>query len=89
MRKAFTLIELLVVLVIMVFVMGMIIPQGSKMLSGFEKRVSITKDKQKLSKLKAMSFLEAKEENITLLGINYFISNKGVITKYEKSDDNH
>ena len=89
MRFAFTLIELLVVMVILVVVMGMVIPEGSKMLNGFEKNINKVKLKQKVSKLQSESFLDVKEQNVTVFGLYYFISTKGVITKYEKSDDNN
>lgn len=89
MRKAFTLIELLVVMVIMTVIMGMVVPQGSKLLDSFQTRLKVTKEKQELSKQKSVSFLQAKEQEVEALGAIYKISNKGVLTKREKSNDNN
>jgi len=88
MKAGFTLIELLVVMIIMVTIMGLVIPKGSKMLDGFQNSLNKTKDKQKLSKERSLSFLGAKEQTIDILGASYHISAKGVVTKYEKSNDN-
>lgn len=89
MRSAFTLIELMVVMIILVIIMAMVIPKGSKMLDSFEKSVQKTKDKQKLSKARSMSFLQAKEQDLNISKKFYKISAKGVITEYEKSNDNY
>ena len=88
MRKAFTLIELLVVMIIITVVMGMVVPQGSKMLDSFQKSIEKTKDQQKLSKERSYAFIRAQETNIDILDAHYHISSKGVLTKYEKSNDN-
>jgi len=88
-RSAFTLIELMVVMIIMTLLMAMIAPSGAKMLDSFEKSIQITKDKQELSKQRSISFLQAQEQNIKIAGKIYHISSKGVITKHEKSHDNH
>ncbi len=88
MRKAFTLIELLVVVVILTLVMAMTAPKGAKMLESFERSMQNTKERQKLSYERSDAFLQAKEKNIDILGFSYHISSKGVITQYEKSDDN-
>jgi len=89
MRGAFTLIELLVVMVIMTIVMAMVIPEGSKLLKSFEKRLDTTKESQELSKQASLSFLQVKEQTLQLLGKTFSISSKGVITAHEKSDDNN
>ncbi len=89
MRRAFTLIELLVVVVILILVMAMIAPKGAKMLGAFERSMKNTKDKQKLSYERSDAFLQAREKNIDILGASYRISSKGVITQYEKSNDNN
>lgn len=88
MRKGFTLIELLVVMIIMVVVMAMVVPQGSKILDSFQKRLEVTKEKQELSKQRSVSFLQAKEQTLDILDARYEISDKGVLAKHEKSDDN-
>lgn len=89
MRKAFTLIELLVVLVIMTFVLGLVVPKGSKMLDGFQRQINITLEMQELSKERSLAFIKAKEKNIDILAKHYNISAKGVLTEYEKSNDNN
>lgn len=89
MRHAFTLIELLVVLIILVVVMSMVMPQGSKMLDSFEKNLKNTKEEQNLSKQRSISFLQSKAQTLQMSdGTTYDISEKGVLTKHEKSDDN-
>lgn len=87
MRKAFTLIELLVVLVILTLTMAVVIPEGAKMLSSYEKSLKKIKDKQKLSKFKAKAFLKAEDINLTLNNKHYIILKKGVI--FENSYDNY
>lgn len=88
MRTAFTLIELLVVMVIMTVIMSLTITKGSKMLEGFQKYISTTKDTQKLSRERSLAFIQAKEKKLDILDASYHISSKGVLTKYEKSNDN-
>ncbi len=87
MREAFTLIELLVVLVILTLVMAVVIPQGAKMLSGYEHSLTKIKQKQKLSKSKAKAFLQARDINLTIANKHYLILKKGVMI--EASHDNH
>lgn len=72
----------------MVVVMSVVVPNGAKMLSSFEKKLEITKDTQKLSKERSMAFIQAKESTLEILDATYHISSKGVLTKYEKSNDN-
>jgi hypothetical protein len=72
----------------MTLVMSMVIPKGAKMLEGFQKYISTTKDKQKLSKERSMAFIQAQEKTLQILGANYHISAKGVLTQYETSNDN-
>ncbi len=89
MRKGFTLIELLVVMIILTVIMSMVVPKGSKMLDGFTKRIETTKEKQNLSKQRSMSFIQAKAQTLKMSnGSSYDISEKGVLTKHEKSNDN-
>jgi len=76
-------------MVIMTVIMGMVVPQGSKLLESFEKRLTTTKERQELSKQASMSFLQAKEQTLELLGKTFSISNKGVVTEHEKSNDNN
>jgi len=85
-RRGFTLIELLVVMSIITIVMGVVIPKGAKMLDGFEQSLKIVQAKQSLSKARSLSFIQAKEKHIDILGNSYYISSKGVITKNEKSN---
>jgi len=87
-RTAFTLIELLVVMIIMVSIVGLVMPKGSKMLSSFEKSLDKTKEIQKLSKERSYAFFGAKNVDINLSSGNYHIPNKGVISKDETSYDN-
>ena len=87
MRGGFTLIELLIVLTIITLVMGVVVPQGAKMLSSYERTIERSKELQKLSKAREEAFLQAKEIDIAALGKEYHISKKGIIV--EKSDDNH
>ena len=87
MRQAFTLIELLVVLVILTLVMAVVVPRGAKMLSSYQHSLEKIKVKQKLSKLKATAFLQAKDINITIDEKKYIFSKKGVM--HEISHDNH
>jgi len=86
-RKAFTLIELLVVLVILTLVMAVVIPQGAKMLSSYERSLIKIKAKQKLSKDKAEAFLQAQDINVTISKKNYLILKKGVVL--ESGHDNY
>jgi prepilin-type N-terminal cleavage/methylation domain-containing protein len=86
-REAFTLIELLVVLVILTLVMAVVVPQGAKMLSGYERSLAKIKAKQKISKMRAKAFLQAKDINITIDTKNYLISKKGVVL--ESRHDNY
>lgn len=89
MRKAFTLIELLVVLVILALVMAIVVPKGSKMLQGFKKNLDKLEGIQKLAQERSICFLSVKAKTIDILGVKYLISDKGVVIKYEKSNDNH
>jgi len=86
-RQAFTLIELLVVLVILTLVMAVVVPRGAKMLSSYQHSLEKIKVKQKLSKLKATAFLQAKDINITIDKKKYIFSKKGVM--HEVGHDNH
>lgn len=71
---------------IITIVMGIVVPKGAKMLDGFEKSLKIVQAKQSLSKARSLSFIQAKEKYIDILGDSYHISSKGVITKNEKSN---
>lgn len=87
MRGAFTLIEVLVVLIILTLVMAVVIPEGSKMLSGYKNSLMKIKEKEKLSKNKAEAFLQAKDINMTISNKHYIILKKGVVI--EVGHDNH
>lgn len=78
----------MVVMIIMVVVMGLVIPKGSKMLSSFENNIEKTKSLQELSKKRSFAFLQAEEKTYKTAQIVYTISPKGVIRQNEKSDDN-
>lgn len=67
--------------------MAVVVPQGAKMLSGYENSLAKIKAKQKLSKSKAEAFLQAKDINVTLNNKHYLILKKGVVV--EISHDNH
>lgn len=88
MRKGFTLIELLVVMIIMTTIMAMVVPKGSKMLDSFSKNLEITKERQKLSKERSLSFIQGEEKNIDILDNSYHISSKGLLTKLKQNNDN-
>lgn len=88
-RKGFTLIELIVVMIILVAVMALVMPQGAKMLSNFQNSINRDKEKQKLSTERSKSFLSSQDKEIEVLSVKYHISSKGVVTKYENSNDNH
>jgi hypothetical protein len=75
-------------MIIMVAVMGLVIPKGAKMLDGFQSYINKTKQRQELSKERSLCFLQAKEKTIDILDSTYHISEKGVLTRYEKSDGN-
>jgi len=67
----------------------MVVPKGSKMLDGFQKSLETTKERQNLSKKRSESFLQAKAQHVEMSdGSSYDISAKGVLTKYEKRNDN-
>jgi prepilin-type N-terminal cleavage/methylation domain-containing protein len=85
MRAAFTLVELLVVLVIMTLVMGVVIPQGSKMLSGYEHTMGRLKEEENLSQMRARAFLEVQEYNVTVNGVLHHCTVEGV--DLEERDD--
>jgi len=87
MKQAFTLIELLIVLVIMVLVMGVVVPQGAKMLDRYQKNFKRMEAKQKLSQSKAYAFLTLQEQNNSIDDKNYTTNIKGIVL--EKSYDNH
>ena len=87
MKEAFTLIELLVVLVILTLVMAVVVPQGAKMLSSYEKSLAKIKGRQKLSKNRAKAFLQGRDINVTVNNKHYIILKKGVVI--EISHDNH
>ena len=73
----------------MTVIMSMVVPKGSKMLDGFQKSLETTKERQNLSKKRSESFLQAKAQHVEMSdGSSYDISKKGVLTKYEKSNDN-
>lgn len=78
----------MVVMVIMIVIISLIIPKGSKMLDSFQNYISTTKDKQTLSKERSMAFIQGEDKTLDILDASYHISNKGVLTKYEKSNDN-
>ena len=86
MRQGFTLIELLVVMVIIVVIMGLVMPMGSKLLNSFEKQAQKIEDEHSLQISKAYAFIEATPKDINLSFGNYHISLKGVIS--EISNDN-
>jgi prepilin-type N-terminal cleavage/methylation domain-containing protein len=85
MRRAFTLIELLVVLTIVTLVMGVVVPKGAKMLSGYERALAHSQERRALSRARAEAFLEAKTVDISVLGTRYHITDKGVML--ETGDD--
>jgi len=85
-RQAFTLIEILVVLVILTLVMAVVIPRGAKILSSYQRSLAKIKTKQKLSKLRATAFLQARDINVTIDKKQYLFSKKGVLL--EASHDN-
>ena len=89
MKQGFTLIELLVVMMILTVIMGLIVPKGSKMLDAFERTVNKLEDKHTLSQEVSKAFLGANEKFIDILDKNYYISSKGVLTEYEKINDNN
>ncbi len=78
MRGAFTLIELLVVLVIVTLVMGVVIPRGAKMLSGYQRTTARLKSEENLSRMRARAFLELHEYNVTVDGIRYRCTMEGI-----------
>lgn len=86
-RQAFTLIELLVVLVILTLVMAVVIPRGAKMLSSYQHSLAKIKIKQKLSKLRATAFLQAKDINVTINKKQYLFSKKGVLREASYDHD--
>ncbi len=87
MRDAFTLIELLVVLVILTLIMGVVVPQGAKMLHRYEKKLDKMKQKHQLGMLQAKAFLSVQEYNMTIENTIYRISKKGIV--FETRNDNH
>ena len=87
MRAAFTLIELLVVLVILTLVMAVVVPQGAKMLSGYEHTLARIEAKQQLSRAKARAFLQAKDRNIMIEGKHYVILKKGIVVETRHDHD--
>lgn len=75
-------------MIIMVVIMSLIMPKGSKMLDSFQNSLNKTKDKQNLSKERSLAFIHSEEKNLDTQDASYHISAKGVLTKYEKSNDN-
>ena len=86
-RRAFTLVELLVVLAIMTVVMGVVVPIGSRMLSHFEQSLKKNKEFQKLSKMRADSFITLQEHNVTVGTHKYRTTKRGVVIETSKYHD--
>lgn len=76
-------------MMILTVIMGLVVPKGSKMLDSFEKTVNKLEDKHTLSQEISKAFIESKEIFIDILDKNYHISSKGVLTEYEKINDNN
>ncbi len=76
-------------MMILTVIMGLVVPKGSKMLESFEKTVNKLQDKHTLSQEVSKAFLHSKEKYIDILDKNYHISSKGVLTQYEKINDNY
>jgi len=81
MQNAFTLIELLVVMLIMALIIGVVAPQGSKMLASIERSTDHMRALQQISQEKALAFITLEKKQILFLDQNYSISIKGVLTK--------
>jgi prepilin-type N-terminal cleavage/methylation domain-containing protein len=79
MRSAFTLVELLVVLAILTVIMGVVVPQGAKMLGGYQRTIARLAAENNLSVMRARSFIELREYNVTVDGRLYRILPKGVV----------
>jgi len=86
-RQAFTLIELLVALVILTLVMAVVVPRGAKMLSSYQHSLAKIKTRQKLSRLQATAFLQARDINVTIDKKQYLFSKKGVLYETSHIDD--
>lgn len=79
MRQGFTLIELLVVIILMVVLMGITAPMGSKIFHQFQNYVRKIEEHHKVNKSKIFSFIEAEEKHIIINDVNHTISDKGAI----------
>lgn len=79
MRRGFTLIELLVVIILMVVILSLTAPMGSKIFNQFKQYVKKIETKHYINQEQSFAFIEAKERNFILDDKNYTISVKGVI----------
>jgi prepilin-type N-terminal cleavage/methylation domain-containing protein len=81
MRQGFTLIELLVVIILMVVILSLTAPLGSKIFKQFKDYIKKIEVKHQLNQEQALAFIEAREREIILDDQNYTISVKGVMFK--------
>lgn len=81
MRRGFTLIELLVVIILMVVILSLTAPLGSKIFKQFKDYIKKTEIKHQLNQEQAWAFIEARERKIIFDDQNHTISSKGVIFK--------
>jgi len=85
-KNAFTLMEMLVVIILLVTILSLTVPMGSrifKQLKGMINRVDVI---HQLDQEKSFAFIGAYATTIVIEDINYSISEKGVVSKNETSN---
>ena len=83
MNRAFTLIELLVVMVIIVVIMGLVMPKGAKLVSGFENEMNRVQEFHDFKLNQAYCFIKVEAKTVKFEDKIYKISKKGVVTEDE------
>jgi len=81
MKDAFTLIEVLVVIILMVVVLSVVTPMGSKIFNQFKAYTKKSEDIHLLHQEQAFAFIKGAEKHLLLNDVNYTISPKGVLTQ--------
>jgi len=85
-KSAFTLMEMLVVIILLVTILSLTIPMGSKIFKQLQKMINHVDVNHQLGLKRSFAFIGASATTLVIKDINYSISEKGVVTKNETSN---